>query len=489
MTRAAAIAAAERYFDEGGFVADLARRVAIPTESQVEERLPVLHAYLADEIAPSLARLGFQSEIVDNPINQAGGRGGPVLIAERREDDAATTVFGYGHGDVIRGLEPQWRDGLSPWQLQQEGDRLYGRGTADNKGQHTINLAALDCVLKTRGRLGFNAVFLIETGEEIGSPGLREVCRQHKDRLAADVLIASDGPRLAPERPTIFLGARGAMNFDLVGRPARRRPSFGQLGRAARQSRHHPGARAGDDHRRQGRDPGARVGPDAFAELGARGAGRLPGGVHGGEDAPEIDPDWGEPGLSPSEKVFGWCSFEVLAFATGNPDNPVNAIPPKRQGDLPDPLCRRRRSREFPSRAAPPPRRARLSDGDDRAVEESLFSGNPARPRPPLGALDRRLDRGNHRQDAGHPAQSRRLAAQRHLRRRSRPADDLGSAFLCRLLAARAQRAPARPGGARGAAGDGRDLLGPRRGPGPGAYLTLAWAERFCASLLVIARE
>ncbi len=52
MTRAAAIAAAEAYFDQGGFAADLARRVAIPTESQVEERAPVLRAYLADEIAP-----------------------------------------------------------------------------------------------------------------------------------------------------------------------------------------------------------------------------------------------------------------------------------------------------------------------------------------------------------------------------------------------------------------------------------------------------
>src|SRR6186713_1194396 len=151
MTRAAAIAAAERYFDEGGFVADLGRRVAIPTESQVEERAPVLRAYLADEIAPSFARLGFQSEIVDNPIQLQGGRGGPILIAERREPDAKTTVFGYGHGDVIRGLEPEWRDGLSPWRLQQEGERLYGRGTADNKGQHTINMAALDCVLQTRG--------------------------------------------------------------------------------------------------------------------------------------------------------------------------------------------------------------------------------------------------------------------------------------------------------------------------------------------------
>src|SRR5580700_5836297 len=125
MTRAAAIAAAEAYFDEGRFAADLARRVAIPTESQVEERAPVLRAYLADEIAPSFARLGFASEIVANPV-----RGGPMLIAERREDGAKTTVFGYGHGDVIRGLEPQWQDNLSPWTLERRGDRLYGRGTA-----------------------------------------------------------------------------------------------------------------------------------------------------------------------------------------------------------------------------------------------------------------------------------------------------------------------------------------------------------------------
>src|ERR1051325_827547 len=321
MTRVAAIAAAERYFDDGGFAADLARRVAIPTESQVEERLAVLRSYLADEIAPSLARLGFATEIIDNPI-----KGGPVLIAERREAEAATTVFGYGHGDVIRGLEPQWYEELSPWRLTQQGDRLYGRGTADNKGQHTINFAALDCVLQTRGRLGFNSVFLIETGEEIGSPGLREVCRQYNDRLKADVLIASDGPRMAPERPTIFLGARGAMNFDLVV--------------DLREGGHHSGNWGG-----LLANPGIILAHALATITSPKGAirvrewvpGNLPNwvrvalgdcAVEGGAGAPDIAPDWGEPGLSPSEKVFGWCSFEVLAFATGNPENPVNAIPP-----------------------------------------------------------------------------------------------------------------------------------------------------------------
>src|SRR5260370_15072576 len=189
MSRAAAIAAAEAYFDDGRLAADLARRVAIPTESQVEERARVLRAYLADEIAPSLARLGVTSEIVDTPVQQQGGRGGPMLIAERREPDAATTVFGYGHGDVIRGLEPQWRDGLSPWELTPVGERLYGRGTADNKGQHSINLAALDCVLQTRGRLGFNAVFLIEAREGNGSPRVALGCRGDKEPRSAPWLL------------------------------------------------------------------------------------------------------------------------------------------------------------------------------------------------------------------------------------------------------------------------------------------------------------
>ena len=199
MTRESAISRATRHFDEGKFIEDLTRRIAIRTESQIPESRPYMDVYLKDEMTPAFARMGFKTEILPNPVEGVG----PILLAERIEGPNLPTVLMYGHGDVIRGLEDQWRAGIAPWTLKQEGDKYYGRGTADNKGQHTINLAALESVLKVRGRLGFNVVFLIETGEEIGSPGLREVCRQYKDRLAADVLIASDGPRLAPERPTI----------------------------------------------------------------------------------------------------------------------------------------------------------------------------------------------------------------------------------------------------------------------------------------------
>ena len=97
-----------------------------------------------------------------------------------------------------------------------DGDRWYGRGTADNKGQHSINVAALGQVLALRGRLGFNVKWLIETGEETGSPGLRDVCKSERAALAADLFLASDGPRLAAGKPTLFLGSRGAFNFNLT---------------------------------------------------------------------------------------------------------------------------------------------------------------------------------------------------------------------------------------------------------------------------------
>ncbi|MGE0718448.1 MAG: M20 family metallopeptidase [Alphaproteobacteria bacterium] len=323
MTRQVAIDRALGRFDAGEYVEVLARRVAVPTESQNSERLPDLRRYLTDEIAPAFAAMGHESRIIENPI--AGG--GPVLVAERIEDPALPTVLGYGHGDVIQGLDAQWKEGLSPWRTERRGDRLYGRGTADNKGQHTLNMMALAAVLETRGRLGFNSKFMVETGEENGSAGLREVVEAHRDLLAADAFIASDGPRIAPDKPTVFLGARGAKNFDLLV--------------DLREGGHHSGNWGG-----LLANPAVILAHAIASFMGRKGEVRIKDWlpppmsnairsaladvtIDGGENAPEIDPDWGEPGLLPAQRVYGWNSFEVLAMKVGNPDKPVNAIPPR----------------------------------------------------------------------------------------------------------------------------------------------------------------
>lgn len=323
MSRATVIDRITTAFDQGHFLQELTPRVAIPTESQEPDRGVELDQYLRQGIVPLIEPMGFEWRILDNPRPEYG----PFLLAERIEGADRPTVFIYGHGDVVRGYAEQWRAGLSPWQVIVEGERIYGRGTADNKGQHLINLMALGQVLAVRGSLGFNVKLLIETGEETGSPGLKQICAQHREFLQADVLIASDGPRLTPEQPTLFLGSRGAYNFDLTV--------------DLRAGGHHSGNWGGALA-----NPGTILAHAIASLVDQRGQLRVPGlcpppipdnvrrvlahcVIDGGSEGPQLDPDWGEPGLTPTERVIAWNTLEVLACKTGNPDRPVNAIPPK----------------------------------------------------------------------------------------------------------------------------------------------------------------
>ena len=320
MNRADAIAEAQNCFDSGQFQQTLARRIAIPTESQNPDRAATLGDYLESEIRPAFEAMGFTCRTLTHANARA-----PFLFAQRLEDPALPTIFGYGHGDVIRGLESEWKKGLSPWKLTESNGFWYGRGIADNKGQHSINIQALGVVLKTRGKLGFNAKYLIEMGEETGSLGLRELCAQYKDLFQADVLIGSDGPRLSAQRPTVFLGSRGSVNFD--------------LSIEARQGAHHSGNWGGLIS-----NPAIELAHAIASIVSPTGQIRIPEWVpkelpssvrtvlsdcevDGGANGPTIEPWWGEPGLSPAEKVFGWSSFEILACKAGNPETPVNAIP------------------------------------------------------------------------------------------------------------------------------------------------------------------
>ena len=329
LQREDALALAWQHLDSGAFQADLARRVALRTESQDPASGPALHAYLAEELRPTLAALGFACTLHPNPEPAHG----PLLVATRQEGEGLPTVLMYGHADVVRGQDMSWTRGQGPWQLCEDGERLYGRGTADNKGQHSINMAALAQVLQARGgRLGFNVMWLFESGEETGSPGLAAFCRAQRAALAADVLIASDGPRFRRDRATVFLGSRGVANFD--------------LSLTLREGAHHSGNWGG-----LLRNPGTVLANAIACLVDGRGVIQVPAlrpppvpatvraalaGLQFGGDPgdPAVDPDWGEPGLTPAERVIGWNTLEVLAYRCGNPDFPVNAIPPSAKATM-----------------------------------------------------------------------------------------------------------------------------------------------------------
>ena len=323
-SRKGALARAATYFDDGSYKKLLTDLVAIPSTAQEPGHESDLRHYLEGAIAPWLERLGFAVTIHPNPLEGFG----PILTGVRIEDAAKPTVLLYGHGDTVRGLDDQWRPGLKPWELYEEDGRWYGRGSADNKGQHALNIAALEAVLAERGgKLGFNVKIILEMAEERGSRGLREFVAAHRDMLAADVLIASDGPRVEPEVPTIATGTRGIFQFDLV---LKLRPGGVHSG--------HWGGLTTDPAIRMSHAIGAIIDPrgkilvrDWLPQNGvpAEVRGVLDGcPVGGGEGAATIDADWGEPGLTPAEKIYGWNSFIVLAMLSGKPDAPVNAVAP-----------------------------------------------------------------------------------------------------------------------------------------------------------------
>jgi acetylornithine deacetylase/succinyl-diaminopimelate desuccinylase-like protein len=422
MTRQAAINRAQSAFDDGSFKTTLQSRIERPTESQNPARQADLLAYLSDALQPAFEAMGFECQQLTHPKAKA-----PFLYAQRIESPHLPTVLGYGHGDVIRGLESEWREGVSPWALTELDGRWYGRGIADNKGQHSVNLQAMACVLAERGYLGFNAKYLIEMGEETGSPGLKELCQDHADLFKADLLIASDGPRLSAERPTIFLGSRGCINFD--------------LSIESRAGAHHSGNWGGLIS-----NPGIQLAHAISCVVSERGEIKVPEWkpsalpdavrrvladcqVDGGANGPAIEADWGQPGLSPAERVFGWSSFEVLAFKTGNPDNPVNAIPPRAKA-----TCQL----HFGSaEASPRPQRFFVCANYGRPRRSIQSDSN--RSRRCLGHLGCTFIASHHPKIAGHFAQFGRLLAQRYFYGCARFENRMGTTFIPGLLTACAQ--------------------------------------------------
>lgn len=319
--RSSTIARAKNYLASGEFLDTLGQLVAVETESHPPARKPELERYCHEVMGPYLKNLGFKIDIFDNPLPQHG----PFLVARRHEDTALPTTLVYGHGDVVRAMPERWREDLDPWDLKVEGKRVYGRGTVDNKGQHLIAIEGLRAVIEERGSLGFNTTVLIEMGEEAGSPGLRKFLEDKKDILAADVFIALDGPRQSMEVADITLGTRGGLGVDLVV--------------DLREGSHHSGHWGG-----LLKDP-AVVLAHAISTIISRDGRILVEGwrpknvpesvreasrkvkVKDLPGAPAPDEGWGEPGMSRTERIYAWNSAIVLSMISGQPENPVPAVP------------------------------------------------------------------------------------------------------------------------------------------------------------------
>jgi acetylornithine deacetylase/succinyl-diaminopimelate desuccinylase-like protein len=161
----------------------------------------------ADWLVGKLAGLGFDAE-----ARPTGGP--PVVLAKRIDSPSKKTVLIYGHYDV------QPVDPLALWQsepfdpVMREG-LVIARGATDNKGQTTCHLLGTEALLRDRGELPVNLIYLIEGEEEIGSPSFGKFLQAHRDELSCDAILISDTSMAGPGFPAITCGLRGIACLEM----------------------------------------------------------------------------------------------------------------------------------------------------------------------------------------------------------------------------------------------------------------------------------
>lgn len=137
----------------------------------------------------------------------------PVVFAEKVVNPDYPTVLVYAHYDVMP-VEPLELWHTQPFEPVIRDGRLWGRGADDDKGQGFIQLKAFEIAVR-EGLLRCNVKFLIEGGEEIGSPGVEEFCKTHLDLLRCDVILVSDTSMVGLNTPSITTGLRGLAYWEI----------------------------------------------------------------------------------------------------------------------------------------------------------------------------------------------------------------------------------------------------------------------------------
>ncbi|MCS6850806.1 MAG: M20/M25/M40 family metallo-hydrolase [Gemmataceae bacterium] len=183
-------------------VRNLADLVAIPSISTDGE-----HQQEIERSASLTCELMTQAGLQNVEILRSG-HSNPYAYGEWLGAPGKPTVFLYSHHDVqpINFVE-QWQS--PPWQLTARNGRLYGRGSADDKGAIVAQLGPIAAYLKTQGALPVNVKMLVEGEEEVGSKNLLAFFKEHKKRIQSDVIVVCDTSNIDTGIPSITYALRG----------------------------------------------------------------------------------------------------------------------------------------------------------------------------------------------------------------------------------------------------------------------------------------
>ncbi len=144
---------------------------------------------------------------------ETGGQ--PAVYAEWLKAPGKPTVLLYGHYDVQPAVKEDGWD-TEPFEPVEKDGRLWGRGTADDKGQVHCHVAAVESVIKATGNLPCNVKFIVEGEEEAGSEHTEALIHKNADKLACDVVMVSDSPMFGEGYPSLCVGLRGLAFGEVI---------------------------------------------------------------------------------------------------------------------------------------------------------------------------------------------------------------------------------------------------------------------------------
>jgi len=211
--------------NQSRFLVELKEFLRIPSISTLpENRADIDRA--AAFVADSLRSAGIENvEIIPTGKH-------PLVYADWMHAPGKPTVLCYGHYDV-QPADPLELWHTPPFEPTERDGNLYGRGTADDKGQMYMHIKAVEALRAVNGTLPLNVKFLVEGEEEVGGASIARYVAEQPEKLKADVALVSDTALYAEGIPTLCIGLRGLVYLEVEASGPMRDLHSGLYGGAA----------------------------------------------------------------------------------------------------------------------------------------------------------------------------------------------------------------------------------------------------------------
>ena len=352
------------------FVSEMREFLAYPSVSSQPQRAADVKRCAA-WLANHLGQIGFHCARV---IETAGH---PIVFATWHRAPRRPTLLIYGHYDVLPGGPLRsWR--TPPFTPTMKGPLLFCRGASDDKGQLFCHVKAMECYLRSTGKLPLNVTCIFEGEEEIGSPHLPPFIQRNAKALHADVVVISDTHMLGPRQPAISYAQRGGLRAEVEVRGAPEELHSGSFGGAV----HNP-LEALVDILCSLHDECGRIAiPGFYGDVQDLSASeRLSMARSGPTDQnllsdAKVQSGWGEHGYSLYERTTARPSLTVSGIAGGHQGEGVKSIIPTRATAK---LSFRLVPRQDPDRIAIL-LREHIANITPRSVQSSVSTSAPIQP-------------------------------------------------------------------------------------------------------------